>query len=67
MYSKTCLTEAATRGPKIVFQDPLLSLSTFINRLPFVIKIIVLSIFEWPLKPACADPGSTVEERRYEV
>ena len=31
-------------------------LSTCI-KLPFVINIFVLSIFEWPLKPACLDPG----------
>ena len=35
-------------------------LSTFI-KLPFVIKIFVLSIFEWPLKT-----GFTVDESRME-
>ena len=62
-YSKTCLKR---RRPKIGFQDRLslnagqkycrmlqgehcAILSTFI-KLSFVIKVFVLSIFEWPLK-----------------
>ena len=59
MYSKTCVKRPLSKRPKIVFQD-LLSLnagqkycqwehsailSTFI-KLPFVIKIFVLSIFD---------------------
>ena len=65
-YSKTCLKQPLSKRPKIVFQDQLslnagqkycrmlkgehsAILSTFIE-LPFVIKGIVLSIFEWPLK-----------------
>ena len=65
-YIKTCLKQSLKRRPKIVFQDRLslnaglkfcrrfkgehsAILSTFI-KLPFVIKIFVLSIFEWPLK-----------------
>ena len=70
MYSKTCLKQPL----KIVFQDLLslnegqnyrrmlkgehsAILLSFIH-LPFVIKILVLSIFEWPLKT-----GFTVLER----
>ena len=65
-YSKTCLKQPLFKRPKIGFQDQLsinagqkycrmlqwehsALLSTFI-KLPFVIKIFVLSIFEWPLK-----------------
>ena len=65
-YSKTCLKRPQKRRPKIGFQDQLslnagrkycrmlqgehsAILLTFI-KLPFVIKIFVLSIFEWPLK-----------------
>ena len=64
MYSKTCVKQPLSKRPKIGFQDQLLLiagqkycrmlqgehsaiLSTFI-KLPFVIKIFVLSIFEWP-------------------
>ena len=63
--SKTCLKLPLSKRPKIGFQDQLLLnagqkycrmlqgehsaiLPTFI-KLPFVIKIFVLSIFEWPL------------------
>ena len=66
IYSKTCLKRPISKRPKIGFQYQLLLnagqkycrmlqgehsaiLSTFI-KLPFVIKIFVLSIFEWPLK-----------------
>ena len=64
MYSKTCVKRPLSNRQKIGFQDQLLLnagqkycrmlqgehsaiLSTFI-KLPFVIKIFVLSIFEWP-------------------
>ena len=47
-YSETCLKRPLKRRQKNSFQDRL-SLSTFI-KLHFVIKIFVLSIFEWPLK-----------------
>ena len=70
-YSKTCLKRPLSKRPKIGFQDQLslnvvqkycrmlqrehsATLSSFI-KLPFVIKIFVLSIFGWPLKT-----GSTV-------
>ena len=63
-YSKTCVKWPLSKRPKIGFQDQLslnagqkycrmlqgehsAILSTFI-KLPFVIKIFVLSIFEWP-------------------
>ena len=63
-YSKTCVKQPLSKRPKIGFQDQLslnagqkycrmlqgehsAILSTFI-RLPFVIKIFVLSFFEWP-------------------
>ena len=64
MYSKTCVKQPLSKRPKVVFQDQLslnagqkycrmlqeehsAILSTFIN-LSFVIKIFVLSVFEWP-------------------
>ena len=64
LYSKTCVKRPLSKRPKIGFQEQLslnagqrycrmiqmehsAILSTFIN-LPFVIKIFVLSIFEWP-------------------
>ena len=64
MYSKTCVKRALLKRQKISFQDELwlhtgqkycrmlqgehsAILSTFI-KLPFVIDIFVLSIFEWP-------------------
>ena len=63
VYSKTCLKRPLSKRPKIGFQDQLsvnagqqfcrmlqgehsAILSTFI-KLPFVIKIFVLSICEW--------------------
>ena len=66
IYSKTCLKGSLKKKTKIGFQDRLslnagqkycrmlqeehsAILSTFI-KLPFVINIFVLSIFEWPLK-----------------
>ena len=66
VYSKTCLKRPLKKRPKIGFSDlSLLNagqkncrmlqwehsaiLLTFI-KLPFVIKICVVSIFEWPLK-----------------
>ena len=66
MYSKTCLKRPLSKGPKIRFQDQsslnaghkhcrMLQRghsairSTFI-KLPFATDILVLSIFEWPLK-----------------
>ena len=62
-YSKTCLKRSLKKKTKIGFQGQLslnagqkycrmlhsAILSTFI-KLPSVIKIFVLSIFEWPLK-----------------
>ena len=65
-YSKTCLKRPLKKRPRIGFQDRLslnagekycrmlqgehfAILSTFI-KLPFVIKIFVLSIFELPIK-----------------
>ena len=64
MYSKTCVKRPLSKRPKIGFQNQLslnaggkycrvlpgehsAILATFI-KLPFVIKIFVLSIFEWP-------------------
>ena len=64
MYSKSCVKRPLSKIPHIGFQDQLslnagqkhcrklqgehsAILSTFI-KLPFVIKIFVLSIFEWP-------------------
>ena len=64
LYSKTCVKQPLSKRQKIGFQDQLslnagqkycrmlqgvhfAILSTFI-KLPFVIKIFVLSIFEWP-------------------
>ena len=65
-YSKTCLKRSLSKIPKIGFEYLLslnagqmycrmlqgehsAILSTFI-KLPFVIEIFVLSVFEWPLK-----------------
>ena len=65
-YSKTCPERPLSKRPKLEFQDHLLLnagqkycrmlhgehsaiLSTCI-KLPFVVKIFVSSIFEWPLK-----------------
>ena len=51
-YSKTCLKQSLSKSQKIVFQDQLslnAILSTFI-KLPFVIEIFALSIFEWSPK-----------------
>ena len=62
-YSKTCVKEPLSKRPQIVFQDQLslnagqkycrmlqgehaAILLTFI-KLPFVIKMFILSIFEW--------------------
>ena len=61
--SKTCVKRPLSKRPKIGFQDQSLNvgqkhcrilqrehsakLSTYI-KLPFVIKIFVLSVFEWP-------------------
>ena len=64
LYSKTCVIRLLSERPKIVFQDQLLLNAgqkycrmlqgehstirlTFI-KLPFVFKIFVVSIFEWP-------------------
>ena len=64
-YSKTCVQRPLSKRPQIGFQDQLslnagqkycrmlplehsAILSTF-NKLPFVIKIFILSLFEWPL------------------
>ena len=59
MISKTCLKRPLKKKTKIGFQHQLsldagqkehsAILSTFI-KLQFVIKIFILSIFEWPLK-----------------
>ena len=60
IYSKICLKQPLSKRPKIGFQDQLslnagqkeehsAILSTSI-KLSFVIKIFVLSNFEWPLK-----------------
>ena len=55
LYSKTCVNQPLSKRPIIGFQDELSlnagqkycrMLSTFI-KLPFVIKIFVLSVFEW--------------------
>ena len=55
IYSETCVKWPLSKRPKIGFQDQLslnagqhsVILLTFI-KLPFVIKIFVVSIFEWP-------------------
>ena len=68
MYSKTCVKRSLSKRLKIIFQDQLslnagqmycrilqgehsAILLTFM-KLPFVIKIFVLSIFEWPFYTA---------------
>ena len=62
-YSKTCVKRPLSKRPKIGFQDQLLlnagqkycrmlqgkhsAILLIFNKLPFVIEIFVLSIFEW--------------------
>ena len=63
MYSKTCVKRPLLNKPKIIFQDQLslnagqkyykvlqehIAIRLAFIELPFVIKIFVLSIFEWP-------------------
>ena len=59
MYSKTCVNRALSKRPEIGFQSQLslnagqkycrmLQILSTSFKLPFVIKIFVLSIFEWP-------------------
>ena len=79
-YSKTCLIQPLSKRQNIVFQDQLslnagqkyyrmlqwkhsAILSTFI-KLPFVIKIFVLSFFEWPLKTGFTVPFLLCEQQR---
>ena len=53
IYSKTCLKRPLKMKTEIDFQDRLWEHSAILltfTKLPFVIKIFVLSIFEWPLK-----------------
>ena len=47
-YSKTCLQRPLSKRPKLVFKIdfPLMQ----VIKLPFAIKIFVLSNFEWTLK-----------------
>ena len=73
MYSKACVKWPLSKRPKIGFQDQLslhagqkycrmqhsAKLTTFI-KLPFVIKMLILSIFEWPFYT-----GFTVDEDHY--
>ena len=63
VYSKTCVKQALSKRPQIVFQDQLLlnaglkycrmlqgehfAILSTFIKLPFVIKIFVSSIFEW--------------------
>ena len=65
-YSKTCVEQPLSKKQKIGFQDQLLlnasqkycrmlqgehfAILLTLIKLPFVIKIFVLFIFEWPLK-----------------
>ena len=66
VYSKTCLKQLLSKRPKISFQDPLSlnagqkyyrmlqgehsTILLTVIKLPFVINIFVLSIFEWRFK-----------------
>ena len=49
-YSKTCVKQPLSKRPKIGFQDQLSHyvIHLIFSQLPIVIKISVLSIFEWP-------------------
>ena len=49
-YSKTCLKQPLKKKTKIGFHNQLLLNALTFIKLPFVIKIFDLSIFEWPLK-----------------
>ena len=60
VYSKTCVKLPLSKRPQIGFYEQLLlmevkSIAECSKGLPFVIKIIVLSIFEWVF-----DTGFTV-------
>ena len=75
-YSKTCLKWPFSKRPKIGFQDQLplnagqkycrllqeehSSIFSTLIKLPFVIKIFVLSVFEWPLKTGLTVPAEFV-------
>ena len=78
MYSKTCLKQPLSKRLKIGFQDQLslnvgqkycrmlqgehsAILWTFI-RLPFVIKIFCLSIFEWPFYTGFTVQGNFLQK-----
>ena len=49
LYSKTCVKCRSQNVQKLFFKAsyPLMKVLTFI-KLPIVIKIFVLSVFEWP-------------------
>ena len=73
-YSKTCIKRPLSKRPKMVFQDHLsfnagqkhcrmehsAMLSAFI-KLPFVIKIYVLSTFEWLFYCTKSRVGSSID------
>ena len=80
LYSKTCVKWSLSKRPKIGFQDQLLLnagqkycrmlqgepstiLSTCI-KLPFIIKIFVLSIFEWPFYTGFTYPSLVLVKPR---
>ena len=81
MYSKTCVKRPLSKSQKIGFQDKLLLnagqkycrmlqkehsaiLSTFI-KLPFVIKIFVLSILDWQFYTGFTVPTNTMKNVVY--
>ena len=77
MYNKTCVKRSPSKNKNWVSQD-LLSLNagqkycrmhsaillTFI-KLPFVVKIFVLSILEWPFYTGYAYIGSHAQKNRF--
>ena len=82
-FSKTCIKWPLSKRPKIGFQAQLLLhtgqkycrmlslehsaiLSTFIKQ-PFVIQILVLSVFEWPLKTGYSSCISSARSSIYNI
>ena len=50
-YSKTCVKRSLSKRSKIGFQVK--SIAEYFIKQPFVIKIFVVSIFEWPFYTGC--------------
>ena len=77
-YSKTCVKQPLSKRPKNGFQDRLsinADQKVLLNaailwtciKLPFVIKISVVSIFEWPFYPGFTVYWSQFRGRIYKL